>query len=393
MELDQVYVEDVTVYWILRFVLLGVLLFCGYGITYRNKNNYYFWYYAVFAIAVYSLIEGLRFDRGVDYAQYATELMGQWYIEGERELLYDLLVRSVVALGIPYWSVFIGFSCFIITSYMMVVRHFPKYAVWALPLFFLVTDYPAENLVRQFFAIPFIMLAYDAFLREKKKAMFIYLILPFFIHFSSGMAIGLFVLLVLVFKKIWKFVKAPWILLAIYLACVAMFDTSMLDSFSDMIQTSDMLDGSGDSRAEDYLEGSDRWLTEEGDLDMVSGTGKSGKTMFNTLTEICFNTVLIVFGFFAAREDKRLTIPYYFTFIAIMFLAVGGKIELYQRFAWWYYYLSPLLIAVVLARARKFSFWYEYLIYMVVFLQYLYPWIFMIGQPSSSGAAFVWDII
>lgn len=391
MELDQVYFDDVTVYWILRFVLLGVLLFCGYGITYRNKNNYYFWNYAIFAIVVYSLIEGLRFDRGVDYAQYATELMGQWYIEGEREFLYDLLVKCVVALEIPYWAVFIGFSCFLITSYMSIIRHFPKYAIWALPLFFLVTDYPAENLIRQFVAIPFIMLAYDAYLRDKKKAMFIFIALPSLIHFSSAMAIGLFILFV--YLNVWKFIKVPWVLLSIYLACVVMFDTSMLNSFSDMIQTSDVLDGSVDSRAEDYLEGSDRWLTEEGDLNEVSGTGKSGKTMFNTLTEICFNAVLIVFGFFAAREDKRLTIPYYFSFLAIMFRAVGGSIELYERFAWWYYYFSPLLIAVVLARARKFSFWYEYLIYMVVFLQYLYPWIFKIGQPTRTGAAFVWDII
>lgn len=391
MELGQVYVEDVTVYWILRFVLLGVLLFCGYGITYRNNNNYYFWNYAVFAIVVYSLIEGLRYDRGDDYAQYATELMGQWYIEGARELLYDLLVRCVVALGIPYWSVFVAFSCFLITSYMLVVRHFPKYAIWALPLFFLVTDYPAESMIRQFVAIPFIMLAYDAFLREKKKVMFFCLALPLLIHFSSAMAIGVFVLLVYI--NVWKFVKTPWILLAIYLAVVAMFDTSMLDSFSDMIQTSDMLDGSGDSKAEGYLEGSDRWLTEEGDITMIQGTGKSGKTAFNRLTEICFNAVLIVFGFFAAREDKRLTIPYYFTYLAVMFWAVGGTIELYERFAWWYYYLSPLLIAVVLAKARKFSFWYEYLIYMVVFLRYLYPWIFMVGHPGYAGAAFIWDII
>lgn len=391
MELSQVYVEDVTVYWILRFVLLGVLLFCGYGITYRNKDNLYFWNYAIFAIVVYSLIEGLRYDRGVDYAQYATELMGNWYIEGERELLYDLLVRCVVALEIPYWAVFIGFSCFIITSFILVVRHFPKYAIWALPLFFLVTDYSAENLIRQFVAIPFIMLAYDAFLCNKKLRMFICLVLPLFIHFSTAMAVGAFVLLVYV--KVWKFIKTPWILLAIYLACVVMFDTSMLDSVSDMIQSSDMLDGGGDAKSDYYLEESDRWLTEEGDLNMVSGTGQSRKTLFNTLTEICFNVVMIVFGFFAAREDRRLTIPYYFTFLAIMFRAIGGSIELYDRFAWWYCYLTPLLIAVVLARARKYSFWYEYLIYIAVFLQYLYPWIFIVGQPGPSGAAFVWDIV
>ena len=55
---------DPIVYWLLRILLLVTLLVCGWGISYQEKI---FKVYALVAGAAYSLIQGLRLERGQDY--------------------------------------------------------------------------------------------------------------------------------------------------------------------------------------------------------------------------------------------------------------------------------------------------------------------------------------
>ena len=94
----EIVLESVSTFWGLRLLLLAVLMFCGWGIAYKNNNNNYFWYYAIPIIILYTLIQGLRFDRGVDYPHYAQELQYDLYAGTgiTREFLYDFLCCSCV---------------------------------------------------------------------------------------------------------------------------------------------------------------------------------------------------------------------------------------------------------------------------------------------------------
>lgn len=388
MILSEIYIESVTTYWVLRLALLALLMFCGYGISYHNSGNRYFWHYAVPVIIFYALSEGLRFERGDDYNQYMTELRGDWYQEGFREPLYDMFILFVRYVGIPYWAVFVFYSALLITSFMSVIKKMPMYAVWAFPLFFLVTDYPAESMIRQFVAIPFIFFAFSAYLSGRKVLMFVMLAIVPFIHFSGLLAVGVF--LILVYVNLAKFVKSPWILVVIYLLLYTFFDVGLFDRFSDLLQEN--VDMSSDSeRMLGYVENSDRWFTNEGSISYIHNHSVDN-SIATVLGKLLFNLTVIFFGFKACKSDSRLLIPYWFSYVAIIIFTIGGDIELYDRFGWWLYYLVPLVVAGIMTYLPKESYlWWA--AFAVVLLRYVYPLTYMIGNPGHAGCAFVWDII
>lgn len=387
MILSEIYIENVTTYWVLRLTLLGLLLFCGYGISYRNSDNRYFWYYAIPVIIFYALSEGLRFERGDDYHQYMTEIRGDWHEEGFREPLYDMFVAFVKYVGIPYWAVFVFYSGLLITSFLSVVKRLPQYAFWAMPLFFLVTDYPAESMIRQFVAIPFVLFAFSAYLSGRRTLMFVMLAVVPFIHLSGLAAVAFFILLVYV--DLFKLVKSPWVLVFIYLFLYAFFDVGFFDQFSDFLQENVEMDES--EKMSVYIDDTERWFTDEGSLGYIHNhsADNSLATMLGTLL---FNLSVIFFGFKACKDDRRLMIPYFFSYVAILLFTIGGDIELYGRFAWWLYYLVPFITAGMLTLQPNGSYiWWGLL--AVVLLQFVYPLTYKIGMPGFAGCAFVWDII
>ena len=98
----EIVMESVSTFWALRLFLVAIIVFCSWGITYKNRDNNYYWYYALPIIIFYTLIQGLRFDRGVDYPHYADELEYDIYAGDNitREFLYDIFVITVRNLKI-----------------------------------------------------------------------------------------------------------------------------------------------------------------------------------------------------------------------------------------------------------------------------------------------------
>jgi hypothetical protein len=381
---SAIYIQSLPTYWALKMTLLAVLIFCGYGISYRNKDNNYFWYYGAVVILFYALIEGLRFERGTDYHQYYSELIGQLNGDMNRELLYQLVVDIVHWLKIPFWAVFVCYSGLIISSVLSVVRHFPRYAIVALPVFFLLTDYPAENLIRQFVAIPFILFALSAYLDGKIVKTFILLAVVPFIHLSGLFGVGIFV--ALMFFNPTKYVRTPWILVAAYFLLCVVWDASYLEGVSDSLADTS-IDG-GESKYQGYIDNSDRWFTDEGSL----SDGTTEASTFGKLMTYAFNSFLIFFGFYATKEDDRFRIPYWFTFLAIMVFAIAQQIELYRRFGWWIYTLLPIIVGYVTIGA-KMRLIYRLAFFTILSYVYLYQLIVSFGTMPADGCAFVWDII
>ena len=93
-------IGDPIFMWILNTILMFVLIYSGYGITYKNKSK--FRSYAGLSLLFYSLIEGLRWMRGVDYFHYyqdlATGFKGS-YVTGNPEILYELFCKTFHSLG------------------------------------------------------------------------------------------------------------------------------------------------------------------------------------------------------------------------------------------------------------------------------------------------------
>lgn len=386
----EILMESVSTLWTLRLILLGVLIFSGWGIAYKNKDNRYFWYYAILAIVTYALVQGLRFDRGVDYYMYYEEILGRWDAStalGEaREPLYALLLSVVQTFDIPYWGVFVFYSALLITGYMLVLKKMPEYAFWALPLFFLITLDSSETIIRQYLAISFLFYAYYYLLCEKTVPMFIMLVCVVMVHFSGVMAVGLF--LVLWKVDLNKFIKTPYVLLGVYILLCVVWDVANLDAFSEQLSGVTTLEG---TNLQGYVEDSDRWFTEEGDINNVTGTTVQ-ESFIRDITTFLSNCIIIWFGYYASKKDARLRLPYYCSYIAILIFQIAGGVELIMRMGWWIRPFEPLILAGLLVNFKGRDN-VKYVVIAIVLVTYLMRFLMQVGKPGPFGSAFVWDIV
>jgi hypothetical protein len=90
-------------------------------------------------------------------------------------------------------------------------------------------------------------------------------------------------------------------------------------------------------------------------------------------------------------QDRKLQIPFYFAYIAILFNVIGGDIEIYARFCEWFNYLTPFIIGIFMYRMpmKRFE---RYSVITILLVNYLfYSFIRIIGNIPYSGFAFVWD--
>ena len=97
------------------YVLLLILLFLIFIIYSRlvvskeEKSIYErnYWLYAIVPIIAFSLIEGLRYARGVDYIGYVYTYLQSLDPKVENEPLFMLLNKGMLLMGFPYCIAFV----------------------------------------------------------------------------------------------------------------------------------------------------------------------------------------------------------------------------------------------------------------------------------------------
>ena len=383
---NEIVMDSVATFWGLRLFLVALMIFCGWGITYKNRDNNYFWYYAIPIIVFYTLIQGLRYGRGADYPHYAQELQYDLYAGTNitREFIYDLFVLFFREFKIPFYYGFIIYSGLLITGFMLVVKKLPKYAFWMIPLFYFITLNASENFIRQFFAISFIFYAYYYYLENNRKMMYIMLLIIPLIHLSGVFAVAVF--LICVYVDFTKLLKSAVPLVAFYILFTIVWDAANLDNYVDAFQSVEALE---DTNFEGYVEDSERWFTEEGDLGAAVGAERS---LLLDLNHFVCNCVILWFGFGVCRRDRRFAIAYYASFVSMLINTLGGNIELIGRMEWWLLPLEPIIIAGMLVPERKYSVKDWALIGLFVATYYL-RFLMQVGKPGLFGNAFVWDIM
>lgn len=376
-------IGDLFVYNILKVILVTILLVYGISIN-KSKNKHLLFILGIVAITAFSLIEGLRWDRGPDYYNNYLLLTTNDPNVTKSEPLFNIIIDTLKMLSVPYWACFVLFSFIYIHSFTKVVKEFPKAAIWALPIMFLTTVDAHENLVRQFIAISFLLYAYYFYTKNRWLPAILCLICVFNIHFSGLFAILFFLLFA--FFKLEKYIKTPILLVGVYLALFFFWDIAYLTPLTDILNQINLGE---DTTMQGYLDNADRWFTNEGSLSYLKGTSIKTSLVKNLFTLIT-NCSIIYFGFKAIKYDDRLRIPYWFTFFAIIIFIIGGDIELYRRFAWWLYCFMPIVLGGIwysVPIKPKFKFT---LISIIVF-SYVYSFIMSLTTIPYSGFAFIWD--
>lgn len=392
-------VGEPIVYWFLRIFLLIVLTYCGWGISNDTPKRYN--KYAWFAGISYSLIEGLRWLRGADYPHYYNDivtLLGQYnnidklpdVVTVEPELLYRIWCTVFYYSNLPFWVAFIVYSALLMGGVLLILRHYRKAAVWALPLFFILTP-SAENLIRQYIAVSFILYAYYFYLSDKKKKMWISLCAVPLIHFSGIIAVIVFVISVYLPQCVVRKMQANWLpclLVLLFLYCYYFWDSSNLSYLVDFLQKYVKLDS---EKASNYVDYADRWFTDEGSISNVLGKNAGVISLLNTIVNIVTYVSIIILGFFAQKKDNKLFVAFYFSYLAIIIKTIGGDIEMFARFYNLFVVLMPLLIGVYMYNIFK-KIYVRNTIVVVYILNFLwYGFLREIINTSMFGYGFVWD--
>lgn len=376
-------IGDLLVYNILKTALLTLLFVYGISLYKLKKSKTVI--FLIIAIIAFSLIEGLRWDRGPDYYNNYLLLTTNSYMVAKSEPVFTFITTTLRdTLLLPYWGCFIFFSFFYIFSYTKVVGEFRKAAIWALPVMFLTTVDAHENLIRQFIGISFTLLAYYSHIKKYHIATFVLLICAILTHYSGAFAFVLFYIIAILKPE--NIIKKPIILVAIYLVLFFFWDTSYLNPITNVLTKIDI----GTDSMQGYLDNADRWFTEEGSISALKGKGgiaSLAKYFFTLVT----NCTIIYWGYKTIKYDQRLRIPYWFTFIALIIHVIGGDIEIYDRFAWWLYPLMPIVLGAIwyivpMNKKTKMA-----LMFIIAF-SYIYAFIMSFTTIPYYGFAFVWDL-
>lgn len=375
-------IGSLLTYNILKSLLLIILIICGKNISATNKRSGIL-ISTFIVIVAFSLIEGLRWDRGPDYYNNYLLLTTNDLSIAKSEPLFNVIIGILKGLSVPYWGCFVFYSFLYIFSFTKVVKEFPKTALWALPVMFLTTVAAHENLVRQFIAISFLLFAYYHYLKNNKKLMVLCLICVFNIHFSGLFAVAFFFFFAIF--KLDKYIKKPLLLVGIYLGLYFFWDVSYLSNLTGLLGNINL----GIDNMQGYLDNADRWFTVEGSLSELNGKGGTVSFVKHFFTLVT-NCTIIYWGFFIIQCDKRFRIPYWFTFFAFIIFVLGGDIEIYSRFAWWLYSFMPFVLGAI---------WYlvpinlkikKAMMFIIAF-SYVYSFIMNLTAVPYSGFAFVWD--
>lgn len=378
-----------AIYWTFYVLLTLILTFCGWGISKDDEKQSQFNKYAWIAGISYSLIEGLRWLRGADYYHYYMDLDTNFkagVCTPDPEPLYEWWVNLFHMTGLHPSIAFIIYSALLIFGVLLIFKSYPKAALWGLPLFFLMTNSQTENIIRQTLATSFLIFAYVAYLNEKKKLMFAMLCVVPLIHSTGLFGVALF----LVFTYVKVPLKQPWILVALFLFAYYFWNPDWFQGFADYLSKLNLGD---DVKGQGYLDNSDRWFTSEGSITNVLGKKAVQLSMLYVSINFLVNLFIVLFGFYACKDDRKLQTVYYFAYIALIIQTIAGDIEIFTRFSSWTNLLTPILVGVMFAKIKLPQIKnLQVVIYVVFAINYIfYGLIRSIGSLPYAGCGFIWD--
>lgn len=152
--------DNYFTFFVLRLtvVLLGIII--GNKVAKVTPTKY--WLSVFPFILIFSFNEGLRFGRGVDYNGYFFKyydiLLGDKGLINISDPVFVGLCHLNDIVGMPYQGLIFFLSFFLVVAGSFLLREVKDSMAYAFPLFFLFS-FPAENLIRWFFAFSFLMIS------------------------------------------------------------------------------------------------------------------------------------------------------------------------------------------------------------------------------------------
>ena len=334
------------------YVLLLILLFLIFIIYSRlvvskeEKSIYErnYWLYAIVPIIAFSLIEGLRYARGVDYIGYVYTYLQSLDPKVENEPLFMLLNKGMLLMGFPYCIAFVVYYLFWIVGILHLCENFRYLLCWCIP-FALIASIPSmENLVRQFVSLSFVMISLSFLLKKKYVMSCFWAVISFGFHLSSVIVVVIIYTVYIIGRKECFKLKSS---LIAYFFFFFIFDISFLDIF--VLNVFPLLD-LGDLKFSGYIENADKWFTSSAIREDYI------RSVWGNIALFLFDISLIIMGRKSiqheknTKNEKALIIVYNLFVIGAIGMQAVMELEIMRRFFRPLYMLWFVLAANILYR-------------------------------------------
>lgn len=323
------------VYDILLLFMLFILYLSGKKIAKTGK----IWSKSgVIAIIVYTLNEGLRFGRGVDYNNYwrGYEAMKAGYNDFDFEYGFQTLVNLFISTGLS-WQCLVFFISFLqILAFLFLLIKFRSSLPVSLPAIVLISMLDTENMVKYYLAFSFLLIGLSFVIEEKdKKNILIYVIFG-----SLACLFHVAILPIVVLFYVLKFVKRPMLspittIIVFYIICFS-FKIEFMQNFVNYVELFSHLS----VRFEKYANHADYWL--------AGGNAGRATSVFPGITEMAFVFMVLILSYQAVKlYDNRYIYVYNLLLIGILLRPFSIQLELLQRYQKPFYFFQAILFGYV----------------------------------------------
>lgn len=324
---------DLIIYDILFVLMLFVLYRSGQELS---RSSRIMSEAGIMGIAAYTLNEGLRFGRGIDYNLYGMTYEDIGARETGWELGFNSLAEMLTFLDIPWQGFVMLMSFFYIVALMTMLKYCKDVVTWALPLFVMLSRSDVENMVRWFMGFSFIMVGIYYLFEEGKKST-----LKFFIWGAVSLLFhkGLFPIPFAIYfiSKIKKPIMNPFITLALFFSISFIFKTEFMLQF---VQIANMLILTSD-RFDNYGNDLDYWLT--------GGNAGTTPSVLPDIQELLFLCMIVVAGYYAIQEiGRKYIFSYNMYIIGFLLYPIARQIELVYRFDAIFMFFRAIVLAQII---------------------------------------------
>lgn len=341
---------------------------------------------AAWGIIVFTLNEGLRFGRGIDYNYYAIAFKQNLINHNSTwDPIFLFIANLLGYLGISWQGYVILMSFTLILSCAIFLNNFRDVSKWAFPLF-AIFALPAENLMRWFFGFSFILIGTSYLLKRNDiKRIYIFLLfssIAFFIHFALLPIAVIFYILTYIRRPIIKPLPAIILFFTIGIA----FKTSFMEQFVDLMQLFSISE-----RAESYQYQAEYWLT--------GGFAGVEKSPFPKYYELLLFIINVYWGYKLTKiHEHKYTFVYNIFLIGFITFPICHQIELLTRYNNLFCIFQFIILAYIIQflindikrvknQTRKIAVFFS----VLVILNFVRVQIFTPLADTPNHFLYIWD--
>lgn len=344
-------------------------------------SDYKYWKIASIPIIFFSLEEGLRWGRFIDWCAYYDT-----YYNGLETSKFEFLFKEWWGLfhnlNIPYSIVIMTCSLLFILSLFIFFKPYANLFSIFFPVLISFTALSAENFIRWYVAFSVILVSFRFFLDKKFVRFIILASLVPFLHVGI-VPVGI----IMILSTFWKYPISPLLVIFVSLAFLFLFQASFMLNFIFIV---DLFFGNVE-KFSGYMNNLDGWLTGIGQ----NSTMEHKSIIIYIISMLPLYCVLYTAYKLRDKLSSEFSIMYNLGAIGVIFLSISSGLELIQRYAETYYPFLALLIACVinfLPNYKHMNIYLKKMIQLICYVFIVYKFILFI-QPLSHEAfmCYVWN--